>query len=614
MSRRTEAPAAPATKFRMPRLRRDTIERPALLLQAQTLAHQRRVLLVQAPAGFGKTTLLAQLAGVLAQGPECQVAWLSLDADDGDPNRLFAALLGALRGLALEWEIDPLLLLGSLHDDGPRSRAALGPLLDALSSYAGERAFLVLDDLHRIDDAAALRLLDHLIDRLPPEIGVLIGSRTEPALSLARWRVRGELGELLSHDLQFDRDAARALLQARGMSQRPDEWLHTALARTNGWAAGLQLLLDADPQGRPSGPLAPGAAAIGVQAHRHLFDFFAQEVLAELPDDLRDFLLHCAVLAELNPALCEAVTGRADSAAVLEALYRRRLFLTTLDDTQPVLRLHDLFLDFLRSELARRHPGRVASLHARAAVAETAAPRAVAHWLQAGRWQEALTTMQAAAEPLLATGASALIERWLAQLPADWRAGQPAAAHLAGLCAWSRWDWPRAGDHFRRAVEGYRREGHREASIVALGMLGACQNGLGDLAGARAVIDEARGLDLPAALQVPFDSLEAWSSLARGELPAIAPALERMADHVTAAPSTRYPNVADMGYGHFVGLPGTGPRCGGCRRPAPSPPPACPPCRCPCSPAGRPSGTATSPAPRRRCRTPSGTSSGNPAR
>ncbi|MBL8304373.1 MAG: tetratricopeptide repeat protein, partial [Ideonella sp.] len=375
--------------------------------------------------------------------------------------------------------------------------------------------------------------------------------RVPPALSLARWRLRGELAELGPRDLQFDTLAARALRAHRGLQALPDDLLQAALVRTQGWAAGLQLLLG---QRQAAGAL---PTADGPAAQRHLFDFFAQEVLAELPDELQAFVLHCAVLPELQPALCEAVTGRTDARAVLDGLYRRQLFLTALDEALPVLRFHDLFLDFLRAELTRRDPAAVASLHARAAAAETRPERAVHHWLAASRWTEALAAMHGMADELLASGGVARLEKWLAVLPAELQARAPEAAHLQGMCAWSSWDWRAARPHFRRAVDAYRGAGRHDAALAALGMLGACHNALGDLAGSSAVLQEVQHLGLAPPLQVRFDSLAAWSSLALGEPQAIGPALARMAEHVALAPATRYPNIVDMGYGHFVGVPGT---------------------------------------------------------
>ncbi|MEF7615515.1 LuxR C-terminal-related transcriptional regulator [Aquincola sp. MAHUQ-54] len=555
--------ARPTPKFRPPRLRRDVVARSALLTRAEAGALDARLLLVQAPAGFGKTTLLAQLAERLAaaQPRGHHIAWLTVDADDNDANRLLAAVLAALRPWPLEWPVEPEAVLSQVQGDGAAARAALVPVLNALASYGGERAWLFIDDLHRVTDAGALALLDALLERLPPEIGLVVGSRTEPALALARRRARGELAELLAADLQFDAEAARAMLAARGVEALPAEGLQAVLARTGGWAAGLQLLAGAHAgRGAALTPLPAGALGAGTAAQRHLFEFFASEVLAELPDDLRQFVLRCAVLDELTPAACAAVAGRADTPAVLDALYRRHLFLTALDDTSPApaaLRFHDLFLDFLRSELDRRAPGLAATLHARAAAAVDTPERAVHHWLRAGRWDDALAAMHRAAPALLAAGGRALVERWLAQLPDELRASHAAALHLQGLCAWSAWDWPGARDRFRPAVEAYRAAGDEEHAVEVLSMLGACHNGMGELAESTAALAQARGWPLPPALQVPFDSLRAWVGLATGALDEITPAIAAMAQNVRRAPATRFPNVADMGYGHLVGLPGT---------------------------------------------------------
>lgn len=545
-------------KYRIPRARRDVVARPALLERALAQADEARLVLVQAPAGFGKTTLLAQLANALAAAPGTAVVWVSVDAGDNDANRLFAALFGALAVLDLPWQVPPDAVLAQLRDDSPAARTALGPLIDALGARPNARIALVLDDLHHVTDTAALALLDTLVSRAPPELCVFIGSRTTPPLSLARWRAGGELLELGFEDLRFDLDAAQALCRARGLDILPDAALRAALDRTHGWAAGLQLML-ASVQGgeRREGdaPMEP----MGPAARRHLFDYFAQEVLAELPPPLQDFLLRSSVLPELEPALCHAVTGRPDAAAVLDALYGRQLFLSALDETVPVLRLHDLFRDFLRGELDRRQPGIAPELHARAAAAEAQPDRAVQHWLAAARWPEALAGLRRIAGQLLAVGGTHRLERWLDQLPPHWREQQADASLLRGLCAWSRWDWLRARDEFQRSHDAFEQQGRASDRFMALGMLGACHNAMGDLDGARRALDLAASAGLPPALQAPFDSLGAWNGLARGDTAGALQSLTAMADNAALAPATRYPNIVDMGYGHFAGLPGVAP-------------------------------------------------------
>ncbi|NCT83694.1 MAG: AAA family ATPase [Comamonadaceae bacterium] len=553
-------PPAPPGKYRIPRARRDVVARPELLARVLAQADQARLVLVQAPAGFGKTTLLVQLCAALAAAPGGEVVWVSLDAEDNDTNRLFAALFGALAPLQLPWAVPPDTVLAQLQDASPAARTALGPLIDALGARRQARIALVLDDLHHVTDAAALQLLDTLIARAPPELCVFIGSRVTPPLSLARWRVGGELVELGFEDLQFDLGAAQSLCRLRGLEALSDDALRAALARTHGWAAGLQLVLGSARGTRGDGGAPP--LPIGPAAHRHLFDYFAQEVLAGLPPPLQDFVLHGSVLPELSPALCQAVTGRADATAVLDGLYGRQLFLTALDETQPVLRFHDLFRDFLRGELERRQPGLAPELHARAAAAQTQAgriDRAVPHWLAAGRWSEALAGLRRIADSLLAEGGTQRLERWMDQLPPDWREQHAEVALLRGLCAWSRWDWLRARDEFQRSHDAFERDGRGDDRFLALGMLGACHNAMGDMQRCQAALQAAAGADLPAALQVAFDSLGSWHGLARGDTAGLLRSLDAMAGNAALAPQTRYPNIVDMGYGHFIGVPGARP-------------------------------------------------------
>jgi LuxR family maltose regulon positive regulatory protein len=545
-------PPVLSSKYRIPHPRRDAVPRPALLARMLEQSADARLVLVQAPAGFGKTTLLVQLTAALAAAPGAELVWVSLDAEDNGANRLFAALFGALAALDLRWAVPPARVLAQLQDASPSARTALGLLLDALGGQAEARITLVLDDLHHVTDAAALQLLDTLIARAPPELCVFVGSRVAPPLSLARWRAAGELVEVGVEDLRFDWHAAQALCRQRGLLPS-EEALQAALARTHGWVAGLQLVLGSARQGE----LLP--APNGPAAHRHLFHYFAQEVLAALPPPLQQFVLYSSVLPELSPAMCQAVTGRADARSVLDALLGRQLFLTVLDEATPMLRLHDLFRDFLNDELQRREPGLAASLHARAAAAETQAERAVPHWLAAGRWSEALAALRQMADGLLAIGGTHRLERWLEQLPPDWRAPHADAALLRGLCGWSRWDWVQAREEFQRSHDAFAQQDRPRDRFVALGMLGACHNALGALEQAGSVLAAAADAPLPPALQVAFDSLRAWHGVARGDGAAVLAGLDAMADNAALAPAARYPNIVDMSYGHFIGLPGTRP-------------------------------------------------------
>lgn len=452
----------------------------------------------------------------------------------------------------VEWPTDPQLLASQAGDGGPGARGAVAGLVNALCAYSGERLLLIADDLHRVSDAGALRLLDDLIERLPPEVGVVIGTRMEPALSLSRWRARAELGELSVADLQFGEAETRVFASGRLNGEVPAEFVREALARTQGWAAGLQLLFGAT-AGRP----APVSGLSGSRADRRMFDYFATEVLGELPPDLRGFLLRCSILPELDPVRCAAVSGRADARLLLDELYRRNLFLTILDDATPILRLHDLFRDYLQEELKKHHAGAIAALHARAATAEPLAPRAVAHWLKAGRWDEAIAAIGRCAEPLLAEGGYALIERWIAQFPEEIRRRRPEVANLQGLCRWARYDFLGMREPLERACAGYRQRGDSASLADVLFTLARSLYSTGDLTACARLLEEADGLELDAGLRAAFHSVRAWLALADGRPREVAPALRAMAEAAERDPGLLFPAICDVFNSFFYGLPGT---------------------------------------------------------
>lgn len=555
------AAPVPLTKFRAPRLRRDTVLRERVLARALEPAREARLVLAQAPAGFGKTTLLVQLTAALARSQPLDVVWVSLDAEDNDANRLFAALCAALGPLGLPWALPPAAWLSQLQDAGPQARAALGPLLNALAGRQGRSIALVLDDLHHVSDPGALTLLDAFIDRLPPEVCLFVGSRVAPALSLARWRAAGELVELGFEDLQFDVEAAAALRELRGLAQVSDEQLQAALARTHGWPAGLQLLLG---HAREQGSV---PSLIGPAAHRHLFDYFAQEVLAELPASLQDFALRCSVLPELSPPLCQALTGRDDAAFVLDGLYRRQLFLSALDESVPVLRFHDLFRDFLQRELERREPGAALALHASAAAAEPTPVRAVQHLLAGQCWAGAVERLLQVAPALLAEGAHQTVQRWLGQLPPDTLAQHPALQELLGHCAWASYQYAQADAHLRLAEEGYRRSGTPQdlCRLHAVLVLRArAHNSMGALDVSERLLAACEGLPGDERSQLALAGTRCWEAGARAPHTDVLPALQVLVAGVEDAvarqrPDLLVPAINDLYNDFFYDLPGCQP-------------------------------------------------------
>lgn len=539
------------TKFRTP-MRRDLVSRPQLLQRALALATERRVSLICAPAGFGKSTLLLQLVDELNApayaAHRVTSTWLSLDENDSNINRLLVSLLGALRDVALKWDVEPHILASQVQAAGPSSSAAVAALINALASYRGKRLLLILDDLHRISDVDALCLLSELIDGLPPEVGVVIGSRIEPAIPIARWRARGELGELVTRDLQFTQADALALTRLYPDRNVSPEHLRLVMQRTEGWAVGIQLALAASGGEHSVHPDGSGSA------QRHLFDFFAQEVITDLPPELREFVLQCSILSELSPSLCNAVTERNDAAAILVSLSRRNLFLTMIDESIPALRFHDLFAEFLQAQLAQCQPGLAHTLHARAAQVEPNALRAVAHWLKAERWNAAVGVMMECAEALLAEGGGLTLMRWLAQLPQTFSADNPDVIYLRALYALNQWRFMHAAACFDRAARMYRERGDLHALMRCVALLPRSCVSIGELDRAARALKEADALPMSPSLRVICDGARAWLAVA-GKPEACAPALAAIADHAAGNPDLLLPAINDIFNPFMFGMP-----------------------------------------------------------
>jgi LuxR family maltose regulon positive regulatory protein len=542
----------PMTKFRAPRPRRDLVARPALLARLHALVAEHPVTLVAAPAGSGKTTLMAQLAA--AASDDEAVVWVALDESDDDPASLLATLVQSLQSLpALElaWDMDPAAGVANVAGGGSEARAVLAGIVNALCTTPIRRVAWLLDDLQCLRDPRVLALLDALIERLPEHVALVLGSRTEPSLPLARLRVNGELGDLDAAALRFDEDAIAALAIARFGGALPAEVVQDALQRTRGWAVGVNLLLAArhgKTAARTAEPSAAGARA--------LFDFLAQEVLDDLPPPLRDFAVDSSVLHELAPARCEAVTGTTGGREALEALVRRHLFLSVVDEAEPVLRFHDLFRDFLLAQLERKPAEYRRALHARAAAAETSLYRAIDHWLNAERWPEAIDMITAHGLRLAAEGAYSCLGRWIDRLPAENVEADPRLALLRAECAWSLWDWQNVMRFAAPAAQGLERVGDLPGRGRAQLLLSAALGALGHLEEREALTEASLvpGLSMIDAAQ--FHLQRAWSDFSLGRTDRVGAHLATMNALVATDPATIAPAVAQTFNCHFGGLPG----------------------------------------------------------
>jgi LuxR family maltose regulon positive regulatory protein len=399
-----------ATKLYVPPPRPQAVRRQRLTERLkQGLADGRRLTLISAPAGFGKTTLVAEwIAGVGRP-----VAWLSLDDGDNDPVRFLAYLVAAVQTVAPKLGEEVVALLESQQP--PPTEVILTALLNEIAAQPGPLV-LVLDDYHVIEAQAVDQALNFLIEHLPPQLHVVITSREDPPLPLARYRARGQLTEVRAADLRFSAaEAAEFLSAVMGLALAAGD-IAALETRTEGWIAGLQMAA-LSIQGQPD---AHGFIQAFAGDHRYIVDYLAEEVLQRQPDPLRRFLLQTAILDRLNGSLCDAVTGQAGGSARLEALERGNVFVVPLDDRRQWYRYHHLFADVLLAHLRAEQPDQIAGLHQRASVwfeRQGSTADAIRHALAAQDFERAASLVEPAVPDMLKSRQEAALLGWLQALP-----------------------------------------------------------------------------------------------------------------------------------------------------------------------------------------------------
>jgi ATP/maltotriose-dependent transcriptional regulator MalT len=360
-----------------------------------------RLSVVVAPAGWGKTTLLAEWARRTSDRDP--VAWLTLDESDDEPNRFWTYVVTALRAVAPDLGGGPLAALRVPGIDP--LQVALPSLLNDLAASSA-RHVLILDDYHVLSDVRIHEAVEFLLSYLPPSLRLVLAGRFDPPLPLARMRARGQLTEIRAADLRFTPAEAAGLVAAVGQIEVGTQPLDALVDRTEGWAVGLKLAA-LTLRGAPD----PAARAAEVRGDdRHILDFLASEVLDRLPAERREFLVRTAVLDRLCGPLCDAVLGRGGSAAVLEALERADLFVVPLDAHRQWYRYHRLFRDVLRRELDATAPEVVPDLLRRAAdwyLAAGQVEEAVRYLTAAGDRRAAGRLLLAAEDWFLEQGAAA---------------------------------------------------------------------------------------------------------------------------------------------------------------------------------------------------------------
>jgi LuxR family maltose regulon positive regulatory protein len=405
-----------ATNVRIPPQPHRAVRRAQLIDALESAIPHYKLVLISAPAGYGKTTLLAQWA----HASRFPLAWLSISKEENDAERFLRSLLTAWEVVVPGLRESPLgLLLGSML---PEREAVFSAFINVADDIPDHLVF-VLDDYHLIEDPAIHQALTFLLDHLPPTLHFVLAARAQPPLPLARYRARQELLEVRTPDLQFLQEETREFLTQQMRLDLSYDEVGTLQAQLEGWIAGLQLVaLTLRRRGEAVDKLVVSGR------HRFIADYLSEDVLAHLPEAIRRFLLQTSILDSLCSPLCDAVTGREGGQEMLEVLERENLFLVPLDDSRQWFRYHRLFADFLQEALNRHHPDEVAHLHRRAARWYLAhdLPEQALHHAVAGKDAELVMQFgERYFEIKLLSGEFRVLQRWLDSLPAQWHAAYP---------------------------------------------------------------------------------------------------------------------------------------------------------------------------------------------
>jgi LuxR family maltose regulon positive regulatory protein len=496
------------TKLYIPPPRPNIVLRPRLVERLnEGLAAGRKLALISASAGFGKTTLV----GEWIANCERPVAWLSLDEGDNDPVRFLSYLVAALQTIKAGIGEGVLAVLQSPQP--PSTESILTTLLNEITTIPVS-FILVLDDYHVVDSKPIDQALTFLVEHQPPRMYLVIATREDPPLPLARLRARGQLTELRAADLRFTpNEAAEFLNRVMGLNLSVED-IAALETRTEGWIAGLQLAA-LSMQGRSD-------AASFIQAftgsHRFVLDYLVEEVLQRQPEGIHSFLQKTAILDRLSGSLCDAVTGREDGKGMLETLERGNLFIIPLDDQRQWYRYHPLFAEVLQARLVDEQPDQVFNLHRRASEwyeQNGSAADAIHHALAAKDFERAATLIELAAPEIRRNRQGATVTElgWLKALPDELVHFRPV------LCV--AYAYALFGGGELEAVEARLRDAERW-----LDMIGDTREQPKASAAEMVVVDKEEFRRLPGMIAL----LRTAQALAKGDMPETAKNAQRVLD------------------------------------------------------------------------------------
>lgn len=429
MPRATASPSVAAqllrTKLRPPSPGVRSVHRQRLLAQL-TRSEHFPLTLVSAPAGFGKTTLLAAW-GAQIQTP--RVAWLSLEPGDDDPTRFLRYLLAAFHTVDSRVASGASALLQASSSVVPQM--VLTTLLNAFDARV-EPIILVLDDAHVLESKPVIELVAFLVEHCPSSLHLLLATRTDPDLPLARYRARGHLLEIRAHDLRFTPDEAAAFLNTTMDLNLTRAEIDALEKRTEGWIAGLQL---AALSMQDHADRAQFIAAFS-GSHRFVLDYLMDQVLSAQSTSVRDFLLRTSILSRMNAKLCQSLTGQQDAQARLEWLEAHNLFLIPLDDARQWYRYHALFAEVLQHRLRQTDPNLIAELHQKASRWYEAGgqyPEAIHHALTTNDFEAAARIVEQTGIRITLAGQPQMVANWLNALPQEILQTHPMLACTTGV-------------------------------------------------------------------------------------------------------------------------------------------------------------------------------------
>jgi LuxR family maltose regulon positive regulatory protein len=521
------------TKLALAPARPLLVPRPRLFERVQQ-ALQGPLTLIAAPAGSGKTTLLSAWRAT-PMGNALSMAWVSLDAADNDPARFWRYVLAALERVAPGSGAPAMALLGPARSGGARESRPIETVLIGLANGLSARAaplVLALDDYHLIEAPAIHQGIIFLLDHLPPCLHLLLTSRADPPLPLARLRARGGIVELRAGDLRFTPEEAAAFLREVMGLPLSQEDVAALEARTEGWIAGLQLAALAL-QGRPAEAAASFIEGFG-GGNRYVVDYLAEEVLSRQPVAAQDFLLHTCILDRLCAGLCAAMLGEegpaaeASAQAMLEELERGNVFLIALDDERRWYRYHHLFADALRGRLTASSEPPVALLHRRAGdwlAGQELQHEAIDHLLAAGVFDTAADLIEQVAIPAMMQGAWQTITAWLDTLPSTLVRSRARLCVVRAMLQLDGLTVDRVESYLRDAERALQHARPREDDRNTWGEIAALHALVATLRGdAVAIVDHAR--EALECLDAANDTLRGIAStcmgaayIGRGDLP-----------------------------------------------------------------------------------------------